>query len=132
MTAFPATSIYAAILTVLFLALSVRVIARRRASRILLGTTGNPDLERAARAHANFAEYVPLGLVLLMLIEHVSPAWLLHAVGVALVLGRIAHAAALWRPAPAPRLRAAGMTLTFTALTIPTAILLWTAIRTLA
>ena len=44
------------------------------------------------RAHANFAEYVPLFLILLTLIElaHGSDDWL-WAVAILFVLGRLAH-----------------------------------------
>jgi hypothetical protein len=44
------------------------------------------------RGHANFAEYVPLILLMMALLEfqHVA-AWELHAMGAALLLGRLLH-----------------------------------------
>ena len=54
----PITALFAALLTGLYLALCFRVIGQRRAHRIALGT-GHPALERAYRAQAHFAEYVP-------------------------------------------------------------------------
>jgi uncharacterized membrane protein YecN with MAPEG domain len=63
----PITALYAALLTMLFVVLSVRVIAMRRGSGAALGDGGNPELLRRIRVQGNFAEYVPLGLVLLRL-----------------------------------------------------------------
>jgi uncharacterized membrane protein YecN with MAPEG domain len=54
-------------LTLIFLWLSFRVIRYRRAERIPLGSGGNAALERAIRAHANFAENVPFAVLQLIL-----------------------------------------------------------------
>ena len=45
------------------------------------------------RGHANFAEYVPMLLVLMAILEFGGglPAWILHAIGIALVLARVMH-----------------------------------------
>ncbi len=50
-------------------------------------------------ASANFAEYVPLALLLLAMAEirGASPLWL-HIGGVALLIGRVAHAIGVSRP----------------------------------
>lgn len=93
MTAVPVTSLYAALLVPLYLWLTFRVIRLRRGGRVDMGTGGNPLLERYVRAHANFAEYAPLGLLLLGLLELGGwQFWLLHLLGVALLAGRLAHA----------------------------------------
>ena len=68
-TVVPATSLYAAVLTLLFVALSFRGIGRRCAYGIPIEVTGNSALERAERVHANFAEYVPQALLLMLLVE---------------------------------------------------------------
>ena len=57
------TALYAALLTPLFVILSVRVIALRRANGAALGDGGNPVLLRRIRVQANFAEYAPLALI---------------------------------------------------------------------
>ena len=115
----PATALYAAILALVFVALSARVIVRRRAARVSIGMGGDAGLERRARVHANFAEYVPLALVLLLLAElSRSPAWLLHLAGIALVLGRVAHAVGLSRRPEDFRLRVAGMVATLTTILV--------------
>jgi uncharacterized membrane protein YecN with MAPEG domain len=87
------TALYAGLLTTLYLALAGRVIRFRRSRRIDLGDGGDCLFRRYLRGHANFAEYVPLGLVLLLLLEQGGwPGWLLHALGLTLVAGRLAHA----------------------------------------
>lgn len=87
------TALYAGLLTALYLALTYRVILFRRRHRIDMGDGGDPLLRRYLRGHANFAEYVPLALVLMLLLEQADrPAWLLHLLGLMLLLGRLAHA----------------------------------------
>jgi len=111
------TGIYAATLTGLYLALSVRVISHRRAHRINLGDGGDPDLTRRMRAHGNFAEYAPLGLILLGISEMqgTAPLWL-HVLGGMLLAGRLAHGINFTYNLRLPVLRVGGMMLTFFAL----------------
>jgi uncharacterized membrane protein YecN with MAPEG domain len=50
-------------------------------------------MQQAARVQANFAEYVPLAVVLLVLAELASlPTPALHVAGVTLVASRLLHA----------------------------------------
>jgi uncharacterized membrane protein YecN with MAPEG domain len=88
------------------------VIRLRRANKVALGAGGFSDLEGAIRAHGNFAEYVPLGLILLGLFESYSvhPAFL-AVLGGLLALGRFLHARALSQGNL--KLRVWGMMLTF-------------------
>jgi uncharacterized membrane protein YecN with MAPEG domain len=89
----PATPLYAALLALLFVALSVRTLRLRRRLRIPLGDGGAEQMVRAMRVHANFAEYTPLTLLCLFMLElqHV-PLVAINALGTALVLGRLLHA----------------------------------------
>jgi hypothetical protein len=64
--------IYVALFGLLYLALSVRTLRLRRWLRIAVGDGGNPVMLRAMRAHANFAEYVPLTLVIIFMMERVG------------------------------------------------------------
>lgn len=113
------TPIYAALLTVLLIILSFRVINIRKSDRISLGDGGNPALLRRIRAQANLVEYAPMGLVLLLIAElQGRPAALLHLAGLMLLAGRLGHALALSAPHPRLALRVAGMALTFSALTL--------------
>ena len=64
----------------------------RHRHKISVGTGGNELLERRMRAQLNFAENVPLVLILLALIEAAGKggAWL-APVGAAFMLGRVLH-----------------------------------------
>lgn len=111
------TPVYAGLLTLLYLALSLRVIGRRHALRVALGDGGDEVLMRRQRAHANFVEYAPLGLVLLALAElNGVAAWGLHAIGAALLAGRALHGYGISRTPERLAFRSAGMVLTFGAL----------------
>lgn len=119
MTAPTVSPLYAAVLALVFVALSMRVIERRRAARVSLGDGGDAELQRAIRAHANFAEYVPLALILLVLLESSRfSLYLVHALGVALLVGRLLHAYALAFRAHFPAGRVIGTALTFGVLVI--------------
>ncbi len=86
------TPIYAALCALVFLSLSWHVIAYRRANRISLGDTGDKALLKRMRAQANAAEYMPIALILLALTEaNGAPTLAVHALGLALLAGRILH-----------------------------------------
>ncbi|MFO1037742.1 MAG: MAPEG family protein [Geminicoccaceae bacterium] len=109
----PITALYAGLLVAIYLYLTFRVIGQRRAKGIDLGDGGDRLAARYIRAHANFAEYVPLGLVLLLILEIDHWAdWILHVLGIALVAGRVLHAQAFSVPEYRAAPRAAGMVLT--------------------
>jgi uncharacterized protein len=91
-------ALYAGVNILILLVLAVLVVAGRRKHKITLGDGGNSDFNRAVRAHANAAEYIPAGLVgivVLALMEPASPLWLLHAAGISLTAGRILHGVGL-------------------------------------
>jgi uncharacterized protein len=106
---------YTAYLTLVYLILSFNVIRIRRSLGIKLGSGTNHMLERAVRMHGNFSEYVPLGLLLLLVLElqRFQP-WVIHLCGFSLIVGRVLHAVALHRDVLA--IRIAGMILTFVSL----------------
>ncbi len=108
------TPFYAALLGLMLVALSVRVIGQRRRAKAALGDKGDKLLQRAIRAHANFVEYTPMALLLIALAEwQGGPGWLVHILAAALVIGRALHA---WGISQEPErfiFRQAGMMLTF-------------------
>ena len=111
------TPIYAGLLGVLFLVLTWRVIARRRDTGIGLGDGNDRGLVRRIRAHANFAEYAPLGLVLILITELMgAPPEALHLAGATLFIGRAMHGIGLTRETPSVFLRSGGMVLTLLSL----------------
>jgi uncharacterized protein len=89
----PVTLCTAGAAAVVNLWLAVRISQVRGAASIFVGDGGDDRLVRRMRAQLNFAEYVPLILVLLALVELAagSTVWL-WGVGAALILGRILHA----------------------------------------
>jgi uncharacterized protein len=90
------TPIYAGLLALLYFVLSYRIITMRGPGGPSLGDGGNPVLLRRIRAHGNFAEYVPMIVVLIALLELGNAApWLLHALGITLVIARLLHGYAL-------------------------------------
>jgi uncharacterized membrane protein YecN with MAPEG domain len=109
----PITAFYASLLAFLFLLLSLRVINQRREARVEIGSGESPELFRRSRVHANFAEYVPLTLLLIALAESLkAPSIVLHALCLALVAGRLLHAYALSQTPHILKLRVLGMWLT--------------------
>ena len=105
---------YASLLALLYFVLAVRVIRIRRKERIAIGNGNNVALRRAIRVHANFAEYIPLALILLTFVElQQSSPLLVHGLGLALLVGRIVHAYGVSQEKENYRLRTAGMLLTF-------------------
>ncbi len=89
------TPLYAGLLALWFLLLSAVVIRRRRTG-ISLGDGADPAMQRLIRGHANFAEYVPLALLMMAILESSRTSfYVLHALGLALLVGRILHGYAL-------------------------------------
>ena len=121
---------YAAVLALLFVALSVRTILLRRRFRIAVGDADNEEMLRAIRAHSNFAEYVPLTLLLIYFVElGDAEDWLVHGLCIALLAGRILHAIGISRVRENYRIRTAAMALTFTTIVAASLSLLSGALR---
>jgi len=121
-------SIYAALLALLFVALSIRTLRLRRGLKVAIGDGGHPLMLRAIRTHGNFAEYVPLGLLLLAACEQLrAPVVLLHGLGILLLVGRLIHAFGVSKEAEVFAFRVTGMALTFTCYLVAAAFILWQA-----
>ncbi len=118
MQTFPTTLItgfYAALHGWIFIGLSLRTVILRRSLHVPLGDAGHETLLRAMRIHANFAEYVPLSLLLIYFAEQRSaPVWMLHALGSALLIARVLHAYGLSSASIKTPFRPAGLALTLT------------------
>ena len=87
------TALYALPLAALYIVLSILVVQGRVKDRVSLGDGGHDYLQARIRTHANFAEYAPFGLVLMLAAETAGAGapWL-HAAGATLVVARFAHA----------------------------------------
>lgn len=121
--------VYAALLALLFVFLSIRTIKARRRAQVGLGTGDHPDLSRAVRVHANFAEYAPLGLLLIYLVEMQSAAgWFVHLLGLLLLMGRLSHAYGVSQSRENFKFRVSGMMMTFGSLLLSALFLLYDAL----
>jgi uncharacterized membrane protein YecN with MAPEG domain len=60
------TSLYTALLALILIFLSIKIIQNRRSSKISLGENGDDFLQRKIRAHGNFIEYTPIFLIMLL------------------------------------------------------------------
>ena len=108
------TPLYGGLIGLLLVALSVRVILRRRAARVSVGDGEDKDLRKRMRTQANCAEYAPIGLILLAMAElQGAPGWVVHLLGLMLLIGRLAHAYGFGVTPQIIPLRQLGMVLTF-------------------
>lgn len=106
------TSIYAGLCGLLMAWLALQTIKARRANRVKLGHGGNFALQSAIRAHGNFAENMPIVLILLFLLEYNGMHYLvIHAVGIIFLIGRWIHAEGLLADNLRCRMRGMGLTL---------------------
>ena len=87
------TAFYAGLNALILVWLTFEVVARRRRGRISLGDGDDPKFAKVIRGHGNAAETIPIALTLLALTELMgAPGVALHAAGLALTVGRLAHA----------------------------------------
>ena len=118
---------YTAVNALILLVLSMRVVRARFATNTAIGDGGKAEMAAPLRAHANNAEYVPIALILLWALA--SPLgrsiWVIHGMGVTFTVGRILHAIGLSRSLGPSSLRFAGMVLTWIALVVGIAGVLW-------
>ena len=104
------TAIYAAILTFIYVKLTLNVINLRRQNQVSLGDGGREDLQQAIRSHGNFAEYVPLGLILLACLEANHIHWtIVLLLGGIFTTGRLYYAKAFLEATHNIELRVKGM-----------------------
>lgn len=87
------TSLYAAILAIMFIILSVMVIKQRRKYKIAIGDKAAEGLQRFNRAHGNFVEYTPFFLIMLAMAEFNNlNLYAVHLIAIIFIIGRISHA----------------------------------------
>jgi uncharacterized membrane protein YecN with MAPEG domain len=121
---------YAAILVLIFVLLSVRVIQMRASAKIGLGHGNNSTMERRIRVHGNFAEYVPLALLLLLCMELQSQSRILiHVLCIALIVARVVHAIGVTPVKENFPMRVASVLTTFAVLVVASVMLLYVAVH---
>jgi uncharacterized protein len=86
------TSTYALLLVPVWFALWIGVASKRSELKTSIGDAGSLELLQRIRRHGNFIEFVPFVLVLMVMAElqGTGSLWL-HAAGILLVVGRVAH-----------------------------------------
>lgn len=114
----PVSLAVAAACAIINIWLAVRVTRRRMTGKIMMGDGGDALMLSRGRAHANFVEYAPFALALIVLIEIAGgePLWL-WVIGALFVAARIAHPIGMDLPAPNP-FRAGGTALTWIVLAL--------------
>jgi uncharacterized membrane protein YecN with MAPEG domain len=93
------TAFYAAILALIFAVLSGWVIAGRFNMQILHGDGGSDEMNRRIRAHGNFAEYVPLILLLTGYFESSGGSrYIVRILLIVLIVARLMHPVGMVAP----------------------------------
>ncbi len=109
----PITSIYAALLGLIFVAITLRIALTRNARKLSLGDGGDREFNKLIRGQANFTESTPIALILILLLElQGTSAITLHTLGIALLAGRLSHYLQLTGSIEPLIFRSAGMILT--------------------
>lgn len=117
MSALHAAALWSGLSILLLVVLSFRTIFTRKRLKVSFGDGGNAELTAASRAFGNAAEYIPpyLAILILLALLDFQPVWI-HAVGGAMLLGRVLHAWGLSQTKQPSFGRMSGMILTQLAL----------------
>lgn len=123
----PVSAVFAAVLGILLIVLSILVSRFRLKYKKSLGVTDDQDFEAAVRAQANLVEYAPLGLMMLAIAELNGVAsGLIYWTGMAFVVGRILHAFGMINGRGGPHVaRLVGVLLTWAGILAMAVLLLW-------
>jgi uncharacterized protein len=110
----PIVAFYAGLNGLILLWFAGAISRIRQRTGIWLGDGGSEDLLRTMRGLANFAEYVPLALLMLLLMAALGmPGYLVHLFGLVLTGARLLHAMHFTGAATALITRQLGATATF-------------------
>ncbi|WP_206485431.1 MAPEG family protein [Thalassotalea sp. G2M2-11] len=113
------TGFYLALLGLLYVALAIRIIQLRFQFKTGIGDGGHAPLAQAIRVHGNFAEYVPIVILLLACSEiNGSHPLLLHGVGAIFFIGRISHSIGITKTQGPSSFRFWGMMTSFMSIII--------------
>ena len=86
------TATYLAVLALLYVVLTIQVMRLRQSNRAAFGDSGSSQLRSAIRAHAHFAEYVPITVLMIAMLEMSGlPPMRVHLLMAALLLARLLH-----------------------------------------
>lgn len=90
---FETTALYVGINALILVALGLNVVRWRWRLKAVHGDGGDEMMARAIRGHANAAEYMPIGLLIVAITEaaYANPVYA-NALGILLTLARLSHA----------------------------------------
>ncbi|MDR7059884.1 MULTISPECIES: MAPEG family protein [unclassified Sphingopyxis] len=118
----PVTAFVAAICALLLLATAIDTVRQRLRLKAAFGDHGDAKLISASRSHGNLAEYAPITIILLGLLETARANHMaLMVIGAIFLVGRVAHVIGLYTPSEpgkAPLGRQVGVAATFGTLLI--------------
>jgi uncharacterized membrane protein YecN with MAPEG domain len=113
----PVTAFVAAICALLLLATAIDTVRQRLRLKAAFGDHGDAKLISASRSHGNLAEYAPITIILLGLLETARANHMaLMIIGAIFLVGRVAHVIGLYTPSEpgkAPLGRQVGVAATF-------------------
>ena len=93
MPVLPITAVTAAMFAILMVLLSAQTSLGRARLKASFGDSGDETLRRRIRAHGNFAEYAPMALILLGLVEGLGTArGAVLGLAIAFSFARVVHA----------------------------------------
>jgi uncharacterized protein len=126
------TAAYLAVLALLYAALAIEVVRLRRKNRAGFGDADNAQLRSAIRAHAHFAEYVPIIALMVTTLEMSGlPETGVHGLMGTLLVARLLHPFGMYAK-PGSLLfrigRVWGMTITMIVMITCVGLILWRAV----
>lgn len=126
------TGFYAGLAALWLVFLFLYVVRGRFQYRVGLGDGGEKEMMKRIRIHANFIETVPFALILMGILETSNHSiYLLHALGIALLLSRILHFSGLQKNSGSSALRMGGSILVLLIFIIGAVLLISTFIQSI-
>jgi uncharacterized membrane protein YecN with MAPEG domain len=123
------TAAYLAVLALLYAALAIEVVRLRRKNLAGFGDGDNAQLRSAIRAHAHFAEYVPIIALMVGTVEMSGlPKASIHGLMGTLLIGRLLHPFGMYAKSGTLTFRIGrvwGMTITMLVMITCAALILW-------
>ena len=108
------TPIYTGFFGIMLVLLSWRVTKLRQKYDAKMGDGGHSELTAAVRAQGNLTEYLPLALLLMWMLETMQfGPWIIHGLGILLIIARLMHIHGLNEPSRAGVGRKIGTRLTW-------------------
>ncbi|MFN3713085.1 MAG: MAPEG family protein [Alcanivoracaceae bacterium] len=108
------TGFYTALMLLMLLSLAGNVVRWRLNAKVSLGDGGHRDLTAAIRAHGNAAEYVPMVLLAMALLEMLgASATVMHLYGATFFVARVLHPLGMTAPKKVNKSRQLGIALSW-------------------